>query len=340
MPQTKTLLITGGTGFIGSHTAVLLLQAGYRVIIIDNLSNSNTQTLDAITQLAGVAPTFIEQDVRDAHGLDRIFTQYYPIDAVLHFAGLKAVGESVADPLRYYDHNVNGSIQLCRVMQQHQVHTLIFSSSATVYGNPDFLPLTESHPLRATNPYGQSKLTIETLLRDWHHSDPQRTIICLRYFNPVGAHPSGQLGENPKGTPNNLMPYIMQVAAGFREHLTIFGGDYPTADGTGVRDYLHVMDLAQGHVLALDYALQHPATYLPVNLGTGIGYSVLDMVAAARRATGQTIPYVISQRRAGDIAAFWADPSTAQQLLGWQARYDLDTMCADAWRWTQQHSNQ
>lgn len=334
MTQPITLLVTGGTGFIGSHVCVLLLEAGYRVIILDNLSNSCADVIDSIEHLTQHRPLFIQGDIRDRALLARIFHQH-PIAAVLHFAGLKAVGESVANPLNYYDNNVAGSLQLVQAMQDAKINKLIFSSSATVYGAPHYLPITEQHPLQSTNPYGQSKLVVEQLLRDWHQSQPNSAIICLRYFNPVGAHPSGLLGEKPSGTPNNLMPFIMQVASGQQEILTVFGDDYPTPDGTGVRDYLHVMDLAFGHVLGLEKILSNESLCLALNLGTGTGYSVLAMIASAERTTGQVIPYCITPRRKGDIAACWADPSAAQQQLGWLARYDLDTMCADAWRWTQ-----
>lgn len=329
-----TLLVTGGTGFIGSHTVVLLLNAGYDVLVLDNLSNSQAQVIQTIEKICGRAPMFIEADIRDDAALDRLFNQY-SIAAVLHFAGLKAVGESVANPLKYYDNNVNGSVQLFSAMQRAGVDKLIFSSSATVYGDPQFLPLTEDHPLSSTNPYGQSKLIVEQILQDWHQSQPESAICCLRYFNPVGAHPSGLLGESPSGIPNNLMPYIMQVAAGIRDQLTVFGSDYPTPDGTGVRDYLHVMDLAQGHVLALEKILSQTHLNLNINLGTGTGYSVLDMVKAAEQATGRHISYTLSARRPGDIAACWADPKQAQSVLGWTTEYSLEQMCADSWRWTE-----
>lgn len=337
MSASPTILVTGGTGYIGSHTCVLLLQAGYQVVILDNLSNSQQQTVHAIEAVSARRPVFIHGDVRDPAMLLHIF-QTYEITAVLHFAGLKAVGESVTQPLKYYDNNVNGSLQLILALQQAGVKKLIFSSSATVYGDPDFLPITEQHPLRATNPYGHSKRLIEQILTDWHQSQPETAIACLRYFNPVGAHPSGLLGENPNNTPNNLMPYLMQVASGQRSHLAIFGNDYDTPDGTGVRDYLHVMDLAQGHLLALKKIQQQEEMLLTLNLGTGLGYSVLDVVDAAQHATGKTIPYKFTARRPGDIAACWADPRLAYEQLGWKAHHDLATMCADAWRWvTKQH---
>ncbi|MEZ2722140.1 UDP-glucose 4-epimerase GalE [Paenalcaligenes hominis] len=330
------LLVTGGLGFIGSHTTVLLLQAGYEVVILDNLSNSHLQVLNAIEQLCHQRPQFIQGDVRDRDQLNALFTAF-PCQAVLHFAGLKAVGESVQHPLRYYDNNVNGLISLLLAMEQAHVHQLVFSSSATVYGEPTILPLTESHPLSATNPYGQTKLIGEHLLQDWHRSQRHSAIACLRYFNPVSAHPSGLLGENPQGKPNNLMPYIMQVASGQRDTLHIFGNDYPTPDGTGIRDYLHVMDLAAGHVAAVDYLLRHPYAFLQVNLGTGQGYSVLELMHMVERVTGKPIPHEIVARRPGDIASCYADPTLAKQYLNWVAHHDLFTMCADAWRWTQHH---
>lgn len=335
MSSTPTLLVTGGTGFIGSHTVTLLLQAGYQVVIIDNLSNSQASVIDAISTVSGKQPVFMQGDIRNIEFLHRIFSAY-SFDAVLHFAGLKAVGESNSNPLHYYDNNVNGTLQLLRVMESTGVDKFIFSSSATVYGDPEFLPLTEQHPLRSTNPYGQNKLVTEHMLRDWHRSQPQSAIACLRYFNPVGAHPSGLLGENPQGTPNNLMPYIMQVANGQRQSLQVFGDDYPTPDGTGVRDYLHIMDLAKGHVLALEHLLNHSGVNVTVNLGTGKGYSVLEMLKAAEQASQKTIPYEIAPRRTGDIAACWADPSHALEVLGWKAEHSLEQMCADSWHWVQQ----
>lgn len=333
--SSTTLLVTGGTGFIGSHTCVLLLQAGYQIIILDNLSNSQISVLNAIEKITQCRPIFIQGDIRDTDLLNRIF-QTYQITAVLHFAGKKAVGESVKNPLKYYDNNVVGSLQIIRAMQKAKVSKLIFSSSATVYGDPKFLPITEQHPLRATNPYGQSKLVTEQLLKDWHHSQKPTSISCLRYFNPVGAHPSGLLGENPKGIPNNLMPFLMQVATGKKDKLAIFGNDYATSDGTGIRDYLHVMDLAQGHVLALKKILRQEHLFLTLNLGTGIGYSVLEMLKTAELASGKTLRYEFTARRDGDVAACWADPQLAYEELGWKARYDLKKMCKDTWNWAQQ----
>ncbi len=325
------ILVTGGTGFIGSHTCVALNGAGHDVTIIDDLSNSQRDVVDRIEKISGKRPTFVEGDVRDHALLRRIFAQR-PVDAVIHFAGLKAVGESVAQPLRYYDCNVGGAIILAEEMAAAGVKTLIFSSSATVYGDPASVPIREDFPRSATNPYGASKLMIEDILADTAKADGQWRIARLRYFNPVGAHESGLIGESPSGIPNNLMPYVAQVATGQRDKLNVFGGDYPTPDGTGVRDYIHVMDLAEGHVAALD-ALARVGGLLTVNLGTGCGYSVLDMVRAFEKASGRPVPYVIAPRRPGDIAACYADPSLAQSLLGWRAKRGIDEMCADAWRW-------
>ncbi|MGC2457097.1 MAG: UDP-glucose 4-epimerase GalE [Gallionellaceae bacterium] len=327
------VLVTGGAGYIGSHTCVELLQAGHEVIVFDNLCNSKASVLERIGQIAGRQPEFIEGDIRDKAALQRIFAGH-SIAAVLHFAGLKAVGESVAQPLAYYDNNVHGSMVLFDAMVRHGVRTLVFSSSATVYGAPAALPIRENFPLGATNPYGRSKIMVEDVLRDLAVADPQWRIALLRYFNPVGAHDSGLIGESPSGIPNNLMPYISQVAAGKREFLSVFGDDYPTPDGTGVRDYIHVVDLARGHLAALDY-LGKSAGVLTVNLGTGEGYSVLDMVHGFERASGKKIPYRIVGRRAGDIAACYADPQLARTLLGWRAEFGLERMCRDTWRWQQ-----
>jgi len=329
-----TILVTGGTGFIGSHTTVLLQQAGFKVLILDNLSNSDAQVLDAIARITNIRPEFSQGDIRDAALLEQIFA-HHRIQAVVHFAGLKAVGESVAQPLRYYDNNIHGTNVLLQAMQDAQVHTLLFSSSATVYGEPQSLPLTEDHPLSSTNPYGHSKLVIEQMLGYLYQSQPHWRLGSLRYFNPVGAHPSGLIGEAPRGIPNNLMPYLMQVAAGQRDTLQVFGNDYPTPDGTGVRDYIHVMDLAAGHLAALQYLLQNSEQYLTVNLGTGQGYSVLQMIAAVEQVTGQKVNYEIVARRAGDIASCWASTEYAQQSLGWTAKLGLEDMCADAWRYMQ-----
>ena len=333
----KTILLTGATGYIGSHTWCLLLAAGYHVVALDNLSNSVIEVVARIARITQTQPSLIEGDVRDAALLDGLFSQH-KIDAVIHFAALKAVGESVADPLAYYDTNLHGLVTLCKAMRVHQVKKLVFSSSATVYGDPHTVPITEDFPLSATNPYGQTKLMSEQILRDLERSDHHWRMGYLRYFNPVGAHPSGLIGEDPRGTPNNLMPYVAQVAIGKRERLSVYGGDYPTPDGTGVRDYIHVMDLAQGHVAALDRLFQGDASFT-VNLGTGRGYSVLDVIRAYEKASGRPIPYEIVARRAGDIAACYADPTRATALLGWRAQRGLDEMCADSWRWQSMNPN-
>ena len=327
------ILVTGGTGYIGSHACITLLAAGHDITIIDDLSNSRREVIDRITQIAGQRPVFIEGDVRDAGLLQRVFADR-TIDAVIHFAGLKAVGESVAQPLRYYDCNVGGSVALCLAMAEAGVKTLIFSSSATVYGDPASVPIREDAPRSATSPYGASKLMVEDILADLSRSDPEWRIALLRYFNPVGAHESGLIGEAPSGVPNNLMPYVAQVAEGRRAQLSVFGSDYPTPDGTGVRDYIHVIDLAEGHLAALDY-LQRKRGMLTVNLGTGCGYSVLDMVRAFEAASGRPVAYALVPRRAGDIAACYADPALAEKLLGWKAKRGIDAMCRDTWHWQQ-----
>ena len=332
--MSQTVLVTGGAGYIGSHTCVELLNAGFTPIIVDNLCNSSVESLQRVATITGKAvPTFYKGDIRNAELLDKIF-QTHSIDSVIHFAGLKAVGESVEKPLAYYDNNVTGTIQLLQAMQRHQVKCIVFSSSATVYGDPHTTPIQEHFPLTATNAYGRSKLMIEEMLGDLYRADPAWKIALLRYFNPVGAHSSGLIGEDPQGIPNNLMPYIARVAVGTYEYLSVFGGDYPTPDGTGVRDYIHVVDLAKGHVKALE-AFQRPNTpdLLTVNLGTGQGYSVLDMVNAFAHASGCEIPYRIVARRAGDIACCYADPAKAQALLQWTAEKDLAAMCNDAWNW-------
>ena len=327
----QTILITGGTGFIGSHTAVALLAAGREVVLYDNLVNSRREVIDRIARIAGRAPHFVEGDVRDRERLTQVLRETRS-DGVIHFAALKAVGESVREALAYYDVNVGGTLALCQAMAAAEVRSLVFSSSATVYGDPASLPIREDFPRSTTNPYGASKLILEDMLADVAAADPRWRIARLRYFNPIGAHESGLIGEAPNGIPNNLLPYIAQVAWGQRERLSVFGGDYPTPDGTGVRDYIHVVDLAEGHLAALDYLAAHPGL-LTVNLGTGRGYSVLEMVRAFERASGRAVPYEIVARRAGDIAACYADPTLAHQLLGWSAQRDLDTMCRDAWRW-------
>ncbi len=327
------ILVTGGTGYIGSHTCVALAQAGHGIVILDNLSNSRVSVIDRLESLCGKRPQFIEGDIRDTSLLDRIFAGH-PIRAVMHFAGLKAVGESVEKPLAYYDNNVHGTLQLLAAMRRAGVKTLVFSSSATVYGDPASVPIREDFPRSATNPYGRSKLIIEDILADLALAEPGWRIARLRYFNPAGAHESGLIGEDPQGIPNNLMPFVAQVAAGRREFLNVWGDDYPTPDGTGVRDYIHVVDLAEGHVAALDYLDQQGGLFT-VNLGTGQGYSVLDIVRAFEQASGRPIPYKITARRAGDIAQCWADPGLAHELLGWKAKRGLEQMCADAWRWQQ-----
>jgi UDP-glucose 4-epimerase len=329
--MTSPILVTGGTGYIGSHTCVELIQAGHAVVIVDNLSNSRVEVLARIEAITGTRPDFEQGDVRDVAFLDRVLATRQP-NAVIHFAGLKAVGESVAKPLAYYDNNVTGSLTLLAAMRRAGVRTMVFSSSATVYGDPHRVPIREDFPVSATNPYGRSKLMIEEILADLAHAEPDWRIARLRYFNPVGAHTSGLIGEDPNGIPNNLMPFIAQVAVGRRDHLSVFGDDYPTPDGTGVRDYIHVVDLALGHLAALD-ALRAASGLLTVNLGTGVGYSVLDVVRAFEQASGRPVPYRIAPRRAGDIARCYADPSLAARLLGWRARHGLDAMCADTWRW-------
>ena len=337
--MTSTILVTGGTGYIGSHTTVLLLQAGYRVLILDNFCNSDASVLDRIERICGIRPDLVEGDIRDAGLLESLFA-HHPITAIMHFAGLKAVGESTQKPLEYYSANVGGSICLLQAAQNAGVKTFVFSSSATVYGDPVNLPITETHPRSTTNPYGHTKLVIEDILESLYHSEPEWRIARLRYFNPVGAHPSGLIGEAPQGTPNNLMPYVAQVATGLRPQVQVFGNDYNTPDGTGVRDYIHVMDLAQGHLAALRYCQQQAQTLLTVNLGTGKGFSVLEMIKAFEAASGRPIPYGITPRRPGDIAACWADTTLAAQTLGWTAGLDIRQMCEDAWRWEMRRANQ
>jgi UDP-glucose 4-epimerase len=331
----QLILLTGGAGYIGSHTYLALIEAGFQPIILDNFVNSTPQLIERLEQIIGTSVPYITGDIRDALALEQIFFQY-PFQAVMHFAGLKAVGESVEQPLGYYDTNVSGTLTLLKIMAKHQVKQLVFSSSATVYGDPYTVPITEDFPLSATNPYGRSKLMVEDILRDLYRADPSWRISLLRYFNPVGAHKSGLIGEDPQGTPNNLMPYIAQVAVGRRAKLAIFGGDYPTLDGTGVRDYIHILDLADGHVKALQKGLNCPGL-ITVNLGTGRGYSVLQVINAFREASGQAIPYEIVARRVGDIASCYADPSLAKAELDWAAKYNLYTMCEDSWRWHSQN---
>jgi UDP-glucose 4-epimerase len=325
------ILVTGGAGYIGSHTCVELLKAGHDVVVVDNLANSKPIVFDRIFRICGRQPVFHHEDVRNGEKLRDILAAHH-IEAVIHFAGLKAVGESVVQPLRYYDNNVSGSLALFEAMLDTGVQTLVFSSSATVYGDPESVPISEDAPLSATNPYGHSKLMVEQILRDTQLSDPGWNIALLRYFNPVGAHESGLIGEDPAGIPNNLMPYISQVAGGRRAELKVFGGDYPTLDGTGVRDYIHVVDLAAGHIAALDWLRGHSGIHT-FNLGTGRGKSVLEVIRAFEAASGRGIPYRIVERRPGDVAQSYADPSRAERQLGWKARRDLAEMCRDAWKW-------
>jgi UDP-glucose 4-epimerase len=327
-----SILVTGGLGYIGSHTCIALAEAGHALVILDNLANSKRVVFERLRELAPKASlSFHEADVRDPAGLNRVFSSA-SISAVVHFAGLKAVGESVEKPLVYYDNNVGGTVKLLEAMARHSVRHMVFSSSATVYGEPETLPIPEAHRLAPTNPYGKTKLVIEHLLADQAASDPAFHYAALRYFNPTGAHASGRIGEDPNGIPNNLFPYIAQVAVGRRASLRVWGSDYPTPDGTGVRDYIHVMDLAAGHVAALAY-LQREQRSLAVNLGTGRGYSVLEAAKAFERASGRPIPLELAARRPGDVASCFADPSLATAQLGWKARFDIDAMCRDVWRW-------
>lgn len=327
------ILVTGGTGYIGSHTVVELQNAGYDVVIIDNLSNSCAEVLNRIEAITGKRPVFYENDIRDREALDRIFAEHRDIDACIHFAGLKAVGESVSKPVEYYDNNIKGTLTLIEAMRDAGIKNLVFSSSATVYGDPAFVPITEECPKGScTNPYGWTKSMLEQILSDTARADREWNVILLRYFNPIGAHKSGTIGENPSGIPNNLMPYITQVAVGKRERLNVFGNDYDTPDGTGVRDYIHVVDLAAGHVKAIEKLKENPGLKI-YNLGTGHGYSVLDIVKAFEAASGVKIPYVTVDRRPGDIATCYADASLAGKELGWTAKYSLKEMCEDSWRW-------
>ena len=331
------ILITGGAGYIGSHTCVELIAAGHQVVVVDNLSNSRIEALRRVEKITGKPVPLVIADVSDRYAMQEIF-RAYPIEAVIHFAGLKAVGESVTKPLLYYQNNICGSIVLFETMAEFGVKRLVFSSSATVYGDPHVVPIREDFPLSATNPYGRCKLMIEEILRDLTVSDTSWRIALLRYFNPVGAHESGLIGEDPKDIPNNLMPFVSQVAVGRRDELLVFGNDYPTHDGTGVRDYIHVVDLAAGHLAALE-ALDKYNTTLTVNLGTGRGYSVLDMVQAFERVSDRLIPYRITNRRPGDIASCYADSALAYELMGWRAERDLEMMCRDAWRWQSMNQN-
>lgn len=330
-----SILVTGGAGFIGSHTVVELLENNKDVIVVDNLSNSKKEALNRVEEITGKSLTFYKTDLLDKEGLENIFRNH-EIDSVIHFAGFKAVGESVEKPLMYYHNNITATIYLCEVMKEHNVNNIVFSSSSTVYGDPEEVPVKEHFPVSATNPYGRTKLFIEEILRDLHTAYNSWNVALLRYFNPVGAHPSGKIGEDPNDIPNNLMPYITQVAVGKLEKLSVFGDDYPTPDGTGVRDYIHVVDLAKGHLSALKKLKENPGV-VTYNLGTGTGYSVLDVVKAFEKASGKDIPYEITDRRAGDIAINFADPSKAEKELGWKAKYDLVDMCRDSWRWQSQN---
>lgn len=329
--MTKRILITGGAGYIGSHTCVLLLEAGYQVVVVDNLCNSRSESLSRVEELTGKNVRFYQADLRDGAKLRDLFDEEQ-IDAVIHFAGLKAVGESTQIPLDYYQNNVSGTANLLEEMGRHGVYDIVFSSSCTVYGAPDQLPIREDFPLQAVNPYGQTKLTIEYMLGDLAASDSSWNISILRYFNPVGAHPSGRIGEDPLGVPNNLLPYITQVAVGTLKELSVWGNDYPTPDGTCIRDYIHVMDLAQAHLAAMNKLEENPGL-IRHNIGTGKGYSVLEMVQGFERATGKGIPYKVAERRPGDAPAVYADPSLATVELGWKARLGLDDICRDAWNW-------
>ena len=331
------ILVTGGAGFIGSHTVIELIAAGHQPVVVDNLCNSSREAVRRAGEIAGAEIPFYEADIRDRIALERVFQAAGPFDACIHFAGLKAVGESVEKPWEYYENNIGGTLVLVDVMRRHNCKNIIFSSSATVYGDPAEIPITEACPKgHCTNPYGQTKSMLEEILSDIRKADSQWNVVLLRYFNPVGAHPSGRIGEDPRGIPNNLMPYITQVAVGKRERLSVFGNDYTTPDGTGVRDYIHVVDLAAGHVAALQ-AIERRCGLAVYNLGTGRGYSVLEMVRAFEKASGVKIPYVIAPRRAGDIAECWSNPAKAAAELGWKAKFNLEDMCRDAWNW--QRSN-
>ena len=338
LPKIVLDAVTGGAGFIGSHTCVELLEAGYEVVVVDNLYNASRKSMDRIEQITGKKPIFYEADILDREALNKIFEKEQ-IDSVIHFAGLKAVGESVAKPIEYYYNNIAGTLVLCDVMRNHNVKNIVFSSSATVYGDPAFIPITEECPKgKITNPYGQTKGMLEQVLEDIHVSDPEWNVILLRYFNPIGAHKSGLIGEDPKGIPNNLVPYVAQVAIGKLECLGVFGDDYDTPDGTGVRDYIHVVDLAKGHVAAIK-KLEEKKGVLIYNLGTGKGYSVLDVVHAFEKACGKKIPYAVKPRRPGDIATCYADPAKAKAELGWEAENGIEEMCADSWRWQSMNPN-
>ena len=333
-----SILVTGGAGYIGSHTVVELYNAGYEAVIVDNLSNSSRESLKRVEELTGKQIKFYEADIRDRQAMDRVFEEN-KIDSVIHFAGLKAVGESTVKPIEYYDNNIGGTLTLVQSMRDHGVKNIVFSSSATVYGDPAFVPITEECPKGVcTNPYGWTKSMLEQILTDMQKADKEWNVILLRYFNPIGAHKSGRIGENPNGIPNNLMPYITQVAIGKLDHLSVFGNDYKTHDGTGVRDYIHVVDLALGHVKAIKKLEDNPGTRV-YNLGTGVGYSVLDLVNAFEKVTGVKVPYVITARRPGDIDACYSDATRAKEELGWEAQYGIEDMCRDAWNWQSKNPN-
>lgn len=330
------ILVTGGAGYIGSHTCVELLNQGHDVVVLDNLVNSSATALDRVRKITGKALSFFQTDLLDEAGTHEVFNAHKDIEAVIHFAGLKAVGESVSQPLRYYHNNITGTLNLIAAMEKSGVTAIVFSSSATVYGNPAHLPITEDFPLSVTNPYGRTKLMIEQILSDLYIADPKWHVTLLRYFNPVGAHPSGEIGEDPRDIPNNLMPYVARVAIGQLPRVNVFGNDYNTPDGTGVRDFIHVTDLAKGHISCLQRVMETPGVSI-YNLGTGRGYSVIEMIKGFEKACGQSIPYDIAPRRPGDIAACWADPSKAQRELGWKATLDIEDMCKDAWHWQQKN---
>lgn len=333
----KHILVTGGAGFIGSHTVLELLESNYKITVVDNLLNSKTESLERVKQITGKTLNFVELDLVDKSALIELCSKTH-FDAVIHFAGLKAVGESVQKPLFYYQNNLISTLNLLEVMKQFEIHNLVFSSSATVYGEPQTVPITEDFPLSATNPYGRTKLFIEEILRDWCKAEQKKNVAILRYFNPVGAHKSGLIGEDPNGIPNNLMPYISQVAVGKLKQLSVYGNDYPTIDGTGVRDYIHVVDLANGHLKALQ-ALETLRGAHEINLGTGVGYSVLQVIDAFKIASGKEIPFKIVERRSGDVAACYADPIKATSLLNWKTQFGLDDMCRDAWNWQTKNPN-
>ncbi|AZV40973.1 UDP-glucose 4-epimerase GalE [Peribacillus asahii] len=331
------ILVTGGAGYIGSHICVELLQHGYEVVVVDNLSNSSFESIKRVKAITGKGMKFYQIDILEQEKLDLVFSENI-IEGVIHLAGLKVVGESVQNPLQYYKNNLIGTLVLCEVMDKYNVKKMVFSSSATVYGIPKKVPISEDFSLGATNPYGRTKLMVEEVLRDYYISNPNWSIVILRYFNPIGAHPSGNIGEDPSGIPNNLMPYVTQVAVGKLKELTVFGNDYPTVDGTGVRDYIHIVDLAEGHMKALEKTMTSKGIEV-YNLGTGIGYSVLEMIAAFEKVSGRKIPYKFAERRAGDIAICYADPLKAKVHLGWMAKRGLEEMCADSWRWQSKNMN-